>query len=236
MVSCRKLPFSFDSEQLNRDLEVAGTSWMSHFNTSYFSGDWSGIALRAPLQSPGISPDICPGDVRTKSFEDTPTLKNLQYTQSVLESIRCPKLSIRYLKLGAGSEIVVHKDYDLVYWDGYVRLHIPIVTNPQVEFIVGEDLLEMKAGECWFVDFTQKHSVKNNGTTDRIHLVIDCQVNKWLDCLFREIGVLGKLEEKPDPLDKLDKVTKEDMVHRLTLMNTETSLKMADDIRKKYLR
>jgi hypothetical protein len=38
----------------------------------------------------------------------------------------------------------------------------------------------MKEGECWYLNFNLPHRVKNSGTADRIHLVIDCVVNDWL--------------------------------------------------------
>jgi quercetin dioxygenase-like cupin family protein len=38
----------------------------------------------------------------------------------------------------------------------------------------------MHEGELWYLDFSQKHRVENNGATDRIHLVMDCKVNDWL--------------------------------------------------------
>jgi hypothetical protein len=40
----------------------------------------------------------------------------------------------------------------------------------------------MREGECWYL----LHCVHNRGTTDRVHLVIDCQLNPWLDEMFPE--------------------------------------------------
>jgi hypothetical protein len=38
----------------------------------------------------------------------------------------------------------------------------------------------MAPGECWYNDFTELHSVHNDGDGDRVHLTIDCVVNDWL--------------------------------------------------------
>lgn len=38
----------------------------------------------------------------------------------------------------------------------------------------------MKPGELWYLNVNRYHSVTNGGSTDRIHLVIDCIVNDWL--------------------------------------------------------
>jgi hypothetical protein len=62
------------------------------------------------------------------------------------------------------------------------------MTNAEVEFVVAGHRLPMQAGECWFADFSQPHSVFNRGKTDRIHLVIDCIRNSWTDTWFEQAG------------------------------------------------
>ena len=48
MISTLKFPFEFDAEKLKSDLrKFASGDWTPHFNTGYYEGDWSGIALRA---------------------------------------------------------------------------------------------------------------------------------------------------------------------------------------------
>ena len=42
----------------------------------------------------------------------------------------------------------------------------------------------MLAGECWYTNVNYIHSVKNLGTRDRVHLVIDFERNKISDELF----------------------------------------------------
>jgi mannose-6-phosphate isomerase-like protein (cupin superfamily) len=61
-----------------------------------------------------------------------------------------------------------------------VRLHIPVVTNPEVEFVLNGVRVEMKEGECWYHNFNLPHRVANRGTVDRVHLVLDCVLNDWL--------------------------------------------------------
>jgi aspartyl/asparaginyl beta-hydroxylase (cupin superfamily) len=73
-----------------------------------------------------------------------------------------------------------HRDYNLCLEDGELRLHIPITTNPEVRFMVAGKRVIMAPGECWYNDFTQPHSVHNDGDGDRVHLTIDCVVNDWL--------------------------------------------------------
>jgi aspartyl/asparaginyl beta-hydroxylase (cupin superfamily) len=77
-----------------------------------------------------------------------------------------------------------HRDYDLGIEDGHARVHVPIVTNPLVEFYLDEQLVEMREGEAWYLNLNLFHRVENKGSDDRVHLVIDCIVNDWLRAFF----------------------------------------------------
>lgn len=60
------------------------------------------------------------------------------------------------------------------------RHHLPIVTNSRVMFKVGEDSVNMKAGECWEINNSKIHSVENLSDESRIHIIIDILPNKFL--------------------------------------------------------
>jgi hypothetical protein len=178
MISKFKLPFIFDPEPLKSDLEaLADDDWVAHFNTGYFEGDWSGVSLRSiGGQASKLYPDPHSGG----AVMDTPLLERLPNLRRVLEVFRCPINSARLLKLGAGSTIKEHRDYQLGYEEGRVRVHIPVTTNPAVEFFLDGHRIDMAEGECWYLDFNLPHRVKNEGASDRIHLVLDCELNDWL--------------------------------------------------------
>ena len=53
-----------------------------------------------------------------------------------------------------------------------------------VEFAVEGKALPMGEGECWYINFNLPHRIHNRGTTDRVHLVIDCVLNDWLRAMF----------------------------------------------------
>lgn len=53
------------------------------------------------------------------------------------------------------------------------RVHIPITTNEQVAFSVGDEIRAMKEGELWEVNNARTHWVENRGQTGRVHLIID---------------------------------------------------------------
>jgi hypothetical protein len=90
------------------------------------------------------------------------------------------------LSLAPGSFVREHCDAGLGYEDGEVRIHIPIQTNYGVEFYSGGRLIRMEEGHCYYVNVSLPHRVANRGSEARIHLVIDADVNGWVDELFRQ--------------------------------------------------
>jgi quercetin dioxygenase-like cupin family protein len=75
--------------------------------------------------------------------------------------------------LPKGKDIATHKDKGESLAIPR-RIHIPIITNKDCFFTVGETTKNMKEGEIWEIDNSgQNHSVSNKGETDRIHLIVD---------------------------------------------------------------
>lgn len=182
MLSSFKLPFFFDPDRLKTDLaQFTFDDWVPHFNKPYYEGEWSGIALRSVG---GMDGRLYPDPSAQHAYADTPTLARCPYMQEVLGTFECPLEAVRFLKLRAGSSIREHKDYNLGYEDGEIRIHVPIITNPDVEFYLNQQRVMMSEGECWYINTNLPHRVVNRSTADRIHLVIDCVVNEWVDTLF----------------------------------------------------
>jgi len=158
--------------------------WVVHFNTGYYEGQWTGVALRSVG---GVSTKLYPDPTALGSIVDTAILDRCPTLRDVLATFQCPLLSVRLLKLAAGSIIREHRDYNLGYEDGEIRLHIPVATNADVEFFLDGHRIDMNEGECWYLNFNLPHKVRNHGSTDRIHLVIDCLVDDWLRHLLRSV-------------------------------------------------
>lgn len=172
-----KLPFTFDAIDLKNDVDQIGISeWVKHFNTSHHDGGWAGVALRS---SDGKPSKIYP-DPSATEYSDTPLLEKCTAVKSVIKVFQCALRSVRFLRLDRGTSIHEHRDDGMGPEFGLVRIHVPVITNDQVEFYLNGNLLRMKEGECWYVDFGLPHRVNNLGPADRIHLVLDCQINDWL--------------------------------------------------------
>lgn len=187
MLKYLKFPMTFDTALLKRDLAaVTAAEWTPHFNRQYYEGDWSGVSLRSVG---GKGDAIYPNPAAAEPYLDTEMLARAPYVREVLEEIKCEKESVRFLRLAAGAKIKEHKDYFIGIEDGTVRLHIPVITNPLIEFYLDNERVDMIEGELWYLDFGLMHRVENNSEVDRIHLVLDCKVNEWL------LGYIGKKQE-----------------------------------------
>ncbi|HWK97172.1 MAG TPA: aspartyl/asparaginyl beta-hydroxylase domain-containing protein [Pseudolabrys sp.] len=185
-----RLPLDFDPARLAADMDaIAGAGWISHFVTQNYEGDWSVIPLRAQAGARHPIQMIYSNPAAT-AFEDTPLLESAAYIQEVLAAFACPLQAVRLMRLAPGSLIKEHRDHDLRFEDGTVRLHIPVVTNPTVDFRLNGVRCVMAAGTCWYLRLADPHSVANRGPTDRVHLVIDATVNGWLKALFARAMVL----------------------------------------------
>lgn len=171
------LPMRFDPKRLLADLARVGEEeWAAHFNTGDYDGDWSGVALRAPS---GAANPLYP-DPQAVGYEDTPLLARCPYFAEVLAGFGCALESVRLLRLRAGSVIREHRDYKLGIEDGSLRVHIPITTNPGVQFFLEGREVPMAPGEVWYLNVNLPHRVENRGATDRVHLVIDGVVDDWV--------------------------------------------------------
>ena len=76
------------------------------------------------------------------------------------------------MRLEGKSEATLHVDTNY-YWADRVRIHVPILTSPVIEFICNDKSVHMAAGEAWIFDAWKLHNVLNPTGDQRIHLVAD---------------------------------------------------------------
>ena len=177
-----KLPFLFEEDKLVNDLQqLLASDWIPHFNQQGYSGEWNSLPLYAPGGNPNNISAYADGEEKVVA---TPILQDCKYFQQVLTTFYCPFSSVRLLRLAAGAYIKPHRDFQSGYEDDFFRLHVPILTNAEVNFTLDGQRLLMQPGECWYTNVNYIHSVSNEGSTDRVHLVIDGQRNEWSDTLF----------------------------------------------------
>lgn len=193
-----KLPFEFEPALLQADLgRILAAEFVPHFNAAYYRGDWSAVPLRS---IGGQAGQIYPDPTVKQGYADTPLLARCPYLREVLGALRCPQQAVRLLRLKAGSEIREHRDHELGFEDGEVRLHIPIITNPEVEFVLNQARVIMNEGECWYLNVNEPHRVANRGAADRIHLVVDCVLNDWLRDVLLAAAAGRKTGDQAKPM------------------------------------
>lgn len=76
-------------------------------------------------------------------------------------------------RLPPGAAIAPHKDSSFILQQVH-RLHLPVLTSPDVHFSVGEHMYHLEEG-CWYeLDNCQTHGVENRSTTTAcVHLIVD---------------------------------------------------------------
>lgn len=215
LVRSIQFPLFFDTEKLKTDVQkIINENWTAHYNTKDYTGKWTSIAL---MSESGKSDQIYASPNATEKLVPTEILNSCAYFKEILDSFLFEKTAVRLLQLAVGAEVKPHSDNCLGYEDGCFRLHIPIITNSEVEFILDGKRLIMNEGECWYIDANFTHSVANRGTEDRIHLVIDGLRNEWTDALFFK---QADPEQFIKPVPVLSEEQKQQMIAELQRMNT----------------
>lgn len=218
-----KLPFFFDICRLNEDLEkIRDAEWIEHFNTAAYENEWRCVPLRS---LDGRQDHIL--SLSDVHYKDTNILKRCPYFQEAIDTFECEKTSVRLMELGAGSQIKMHKDKGTLFEDGMARLHVPIITTPDICFTIEDEEVHFAAGHTWYLNADCLHGVSNKSQKPRIHLMLDCIVNPWLERIFLDAGFIAN--ERPkygDPSINDGNVGA--IISSLIAMNNEPAKQMAE--------
>jgi len=222
-----ELPFEFDTARLIDDLAVVSSDdWVDHQNRSAYDGSWHVTSLTS---TNGTTKQIVAFENQT--YYDTPLLKKTTYIKSVLDTFQTKIEAVRFMKLGANSTIKEHTDRGSCFDEGYARIHIPITTNSDVEFILNGIKTKMDIGKCYYIDADAPHSVVNSGNSERVHLLIDCHINKWMKDIFKKAGFIEKKYKYDDK--SINDANVDEIISSLKALNTEISLNMAQKLEEK---
>jgi uncharacterized protein (TIGR03032 family) len=102
----------------------------------------------------------------------TPHLDLLPYAAKVMASLGSVIGRTRLMRIEEEGSLDDHVDTNY-YWRDHLRVHVPVRTTPDVEFLCNGRSQHMAAGEVWVFDTWKRHGVRNPARTKRIHLVID---------------------------------------------------------------
>ena len=186
-----RLPRTYDVAKLLHDLQVLRDVDSAPQPGPYHNGEWKGIALH----STGGRDSVVPSAPGLDDYRETENLRRTPYFKGILDELKCPKEVVRILFLPPEGHIKDHFDFHTSFQFGLLRLHIPIITHPDVAFVIDGQRMNWAPGELWYGDFSKVHSVKNNSPIVRVHMVIDVQINDFLLGLFPEDFVARKRAE-----------------------------------------
>ena len=98
---------------------------------------------------------------------------------------------IRYMSFySAKPGLILHRHRDLTgnLIQGFIRLHIPIYTHPNCFYVCGSILSKLKihakAGNVYALDTGYLHGVINKSNVNRIHLLVELEVNEWMQAFL----------------------------------------------------
>ena len=187
------LKIPVDVKSIQKEIEILQSGhWQPHFNKHDYEGGWDVLSFR----SPGGGLNAFAESLNNEAYADTPLLEHCPSVRSLLDGLECEKLSARLLNLQAGAVIKEHTDKELYFEKGEARLHFPIITFPFVEFYLDNERLQMQEGDCWYINANLPHRLANKGSSNRIHLIVDCKVNHWLSKVFNQVIAKTELQEK----------------------------------------
>ncbi|MDN5924750.1 MAG: aspartyl/asparaginyl beta-hydroxylase domain-containing protein, partial [Xanthomonadales bacterium] len=157
-----QLPLRFDAARLAAEIAALGeAAWRPH--PQGFAGN---DAL--PLVAAYGDPD---DDATAGPMAATPWLRQCPYLCQVLASFGSCIGRTRLMRIVGDGDVQAHADISYYWWER-VRIHIPLVTTPEVRFYCAEQAVHMVAGTCWIFDTWSEHRVRNHQPLARIHLVI----------------------------------------------------------------
>lgn len=203
---CKCIFGAIDASKIRQELSKVEMDYTQHYSNYNKKGAWSAISLRGYRPDPSFIAKPVEMSKKWKQendtweewkCEDTPLREKFPYVNEILSQIPTDRIErVRFMSLApGGGELSRHTDQvdpHLGVTDGkMMRLHIPVITNPNMEFTSWSmhgirNIVNMKEGELWYLDIRKPHMAVNNGNETRIHLVVDIEAN---DKCRRLLGV-----------------------------------------------
>jgi len=163
-----RLPLQFDVERL-----LLEAHQFSEYDWDYHPLGYDGNTALSLVSSGGSATNSTAG-----AMVPTPALERTPYVRQIMATLDTVIGRSRFMRLAPNKNVPAHSDTDYA-WRNRVRIHIPIITDPNIIFSsLATDQkarvdVHMGAGEVWIFDNWREHMVTNPTDVRRIHLVID---------------------------------------------------------------
>ena len=157
-----KFAFRFDTERLLAEVgAIPETAWRFHHEN--FKGN-SALHL--------ISTNGTVNDEFEPPMRPTEYLERCPYIMQIMAQFKTLLGRARLMRLEPGYGVPAHFDLQH-YWRTHTRVHIPVLTHPDIIFHSGDQAVHMASGEAWTFDNWRVHKVVNETQVRRIHLTFD---------------------------------------------------------------
>ena len=206
------LGFKNVTQQIAKQLEEMEIEYTNHYSNYNKAKSWSAISLRGYkndykfITKPIEMNKKWKEENKDEVFEmqDTDWRQKFPLVEKILGEFKTEIHRVRFMKLKpGGGELERHTDQvdpDVGIQDGkLMRIHIPIKTNPNVEFTSwsttgSKVIVNMEEGHCWYLDIRKPHMAINNGNDWRTHLVIDVVANEQVRSLLNDTNTYKKIK------------------------------------------
>ena len=124
------------------------------------------------------------------------------HIQALIEKYK--PINLRINILGSDSGLSQHRETIKVGNKVKARFHAVIETNPEATVFLDGDNYHLEEGKIYYFNNGCTHSATNAGNTDRVHLVWDVYVHKFINDLLKSGKELEPLYPSPilhSPLD-----------------------------------
>jgi hypothetical protein len=157
-----RLPVRFDAARLAAEVEaLPAGAWSRH------PQEHAGNTAARLITVGGGDNDAVSGEMKpTAAFAACP------YAQQVLASFSTVWSRSRFMRIEGGASVPQHSDMNY-HWFHRVRVHVPVITRPEVRFHCAGESVHMGPGEAWIFDNWREHRVENPTPDARVHLVAD---------------------------------------------------------------
>jgi hypothetical protein len=117
---------------------------------------------------PGTAPIVTDYD-----YAPAPLVQQVTAVASKLAELYHGKVvKLMLAELPPGANIPPHRDVSPALYMSH-RCHLPVVTNPSVDFFIDGVSHKLQAGKVYEFDNTRMHAVANRGAATRVHLICD---------------------------------------------------------------
>jgi len=157
-----RLPLLFDAQRMADEVAaIPREAWQAH-----------PLSYKGNSAVPLISVNGEANDFFAGPMGETAWLRQSPYLRQVLAHFRVVFGRSRLMGLAGGQQVPRHSDINY-HWYQRVRIHIPIITFPEVMFHCHDQVVHMGSGEAWLFDNWKLHHVINPTSELRVHLVAD---------------------------------------------------------------